>query len=284
MASSSITSSGPWYIAITRMDEEVMLGIILVDFASLHMRNAVIAANEMKDFIATLTGLPRSQVKHQIAQLHEQACTKATTITKIRDRNSALMKEGRDLVENKTNWDKELALTQQRVKDLEERAPTCTHGDLQTKITELEQQLTSRIPTDQDEVRQELEDAREQYTIIGEERNEFQDHVKRVLVLADTGGSNHGEKEHNGSAILRFSGTDRRAHRGWIGQLLLKIADEPKRFTNNQKKMRYAANQLEVIALNQIQPYIDRTSGVLKLDSLDKLLDLLQLAFGDQDI
>jgi molecular chaperone DnaK (HSP70) len=79
------------------------------------------------------------------------------------------MKEGRDLVENKTNSDKELVLTQQRVKDLEERAPTCTHRDLQTKITELEQRLTSRIPTDPEQVRWEPEDRQEQLKIIGEE-------------------------------------------------------------------------------------------------------------------
>jgi HPt (histidine-containing phosphotransfer) domain-containing protein len=79
------------------------------------------------------------------------------------------MKKGRDLVENKTNLDKELALTQQRIKDLEERAPTCTHRDLQTKITELENQLTSRMPTDLEEVRQELEDTKKQLKIMGEE-------------------------------------------------------------------------------------------------------------------
>jgi hypothetical protein len=48
--------------------------------------------------------------------------------------------------------------------------------------------------------------------------------------------------------------------------------------------MRYAANRLEGVALNQIQPYIDRKTGDLKLESLETLLDLLQLAFGDEDI
>jgi hypothetical protein len=67
-----------------------------------------------------------------------------------------------------------------------------------------------------------------------------------------------------------------------MGQLAMKIKDEPKRFTNEQKKMRYTENRLEGIALNQIQPYIDRKSGNLKLNSLEKLLDLLQLAFGYQ--
>jgi hypothetical protein len=169
MASSSNTSGGPRYIAITTMDQEVMSRMILVDFAALDMQNVTIAANKMKDFIATLAGLPPSQVENQIAQLNKQVTTHATTIAEIRERNSALMKEGRDLVENKANSDKELALTQQRIKDLEGRASACTHGDLLTKIMELEQRLTSRTPTDLEEVRQELEDAQEQLKIMGKE-------------------------------------------------------------------------------------------------------------------
>jgi hypothetical protein len=43
-------------------------------------------------------------------------------------------------------------------------------------------------------------------------------------------------------------------------------------------------NRLKGLDLNQIQPYIDRKTGHLKLESLEKLLDLLQLAFGDQGI
>jgi hypothetical protein len=64
-------SSNPWYIAITRMDQEVMSRMMLVDFATLDMQNATLAAKELKDFIATLAGLPPSQVKNQIAQLNE---------------------------------------------------------------------------------------------------------------------------------------------------------------------------------------------------------------------
>ena len=69
-----------------------------------------------------------------------------------------------------------------------------------------------------------------------------------------------------------------------MAQLAMKIADEPGQFSNKQFKMRYASNRLEGVALNQIQPYIDRKTGDPKLESLEKLLDLLQLAFGDQDI
>jgi chromosome segregation ATPase len=121
----------------------------------------------MKDIIATLAGLPPSPVKNQMLQLNEQVTTQAPTIAEIRQRNSALMKEGGDLVENKTNSDKKLALTQQRVKDLDERVPTCTHGDIQTKITELKQRLTSRMPTYLEEVRLELEDAQDELKIMG---------------------------------------------------------------------------------------------------------------------
>jgi hypothetical protein len=67
-------------------------------------------------------------------------------------------------------------------------------------------------------------------------------------------------------------------------QLAMKIADEPGQFFNEQSMMRYAAYRLEGVALNQIQPYINRKTEDLKLESLQKLLDLLQLAFEHQDI
>jgi hypothetical protein len=69
-----------------------------------------------------------------------------------------------------------------------------------------------------------------------------------------------------------------------MAQLAMKIADKPGRLFNEQFKMRYAANRLEDVALEQIQPYIHRKTRDLKLESLEILLNLLQLAFGDQDI
>jgi hypothetical protein len=64
----------------------------------------------------------------------------------------------------------------------------------------------------------------------------------------------------------------------------MKIVDEPEQFFNEQFKMRYAANRVEGMALNQLQPYINRKTGYLKLESQEQLLDWLQLAFRDQDI
>jgi hypothetical protein len=152
MATSSNTSSDPQYIAFTRKEQEVMSRMILVDFTVIDMQNATIAMKQRMAFIATLAGLPTSQVKNIIAQSNEQVVTQATTIADVRERYSALMKKGSDLNENKTNLNRELALTKQRVKDLEERLPTCIYRDLQTNITELEQSLPSRMPTHVEEV------------------------------------------------------------------------------------------------------------------------------------
>jgi hypothetical protein len=118
---------------------------------------------------------------------------------------------------------------------------------------------------------------------MGEERKQYQNQVKRVLALAGNGG-NGGSRVHKGSEILRFSGMEQRVLWRWIAQLAIKIVDKPGEFSNNQCKMRYAAYRLDGVALNQIKPYKDRKSGDRKQESLKKLLDLLQLAFRDQDI
>jgi glycerol-3-phosphate responsive antiterminator len=113
MASSSNTSSDPRYIVLTRMDQEVKSRMILLDFATLDKLNATIVANDRKDFITMLAGLPPSQVENLIAQSNKHVITQATIIAEVRERNSALMMEGSDLPENNTNSDKESALTQQ---------------------------------------------------------------------------------------------------------------------------------------------------------------------------
>jgi hypothetical protein len=81
--------------------------MVRVDFVILDMQNATSAANQMKDFIAMLTGLPPSKIENQIARLNEQVVTQATIIAAVRERNSALMKERMDVVEKKSNSDKE---------------------------------------------------------------------------------------------------------------------------------------------------------------------------------
>jgi hypothetical protein len=71
--------------------------------------------------------------------------------------------------------------------------------------------------------------------------------------------------------------------REWKVQLALKIAGKPRTFDNEQKKLIYAVRRLEKVALAQIMPYCDEVSGEVKLDSLKTLVDMLEIAFGDQD-
>src|SRR6202158_1200193 len=56
-----------------------------------------------------------------------------------------------------------------------------------------------------------------------------------------------------------------------------------KAFDTEQKKLRYAVGRLEGMALVQLMPYCDEATGEVKLDSLKELLEMLELAFGDQD-
>jgi hypothetical protein len=67
-------------MTVTKMDQQVMSRMILVDFALLDMPNPTIAGNQMKDFTTTLTGLPPFQVENQIVQLHKQFVTQAVRI------------------------------------------------------------------------------------------------------------------------------------------------------------------------------------------------------------
>jgi hypothetical protein len=63
----------------------------------------------------------------------------------------------------------------------------------------------------------------------------------------------------------------------------LKIAGKLITFKTEQKKLRYAVGRLERGALAQIIPYCDEKSGEVKLNFLKTLVDMLELAFGDQD-
>jgi hypothetical protein len=76
---------------------------------------------------------------------------------------------------------------------------------------------------------------------------------------------------------------DRKELRGWKVLLALRIAGKPRMFDTKQKKLRYTVGQLGKIALTHIMPYCDEVSGEVKLDSLKTMVDMLELAFGDQD-
>jgi hypothetical protein len=115
--------------------------------------------------------------------------------------------------------------------------------------------------------------------------NEYWEQVTRILKLTDgrTGGEGHRKREENGSEIARFSGEDRKELRGWKVHLPLKITGKPRIFDTKQKKLQYAFGRLEKVALAQIMPYCNRVSGEVKLNSLKTLVDMLEMACGDQD-
>jgi hypothetical protein len=50
-----------------------------------------------------------------------------------------LLAEGHKVIEERNNLKQELLLTQQKLNTTEERVPVCTHGNLQARITDLEQ-------------------------------------------------------------------------------------------------------------------------------------------------
>jgi hypothetical protein len=127
------------------------------------------------------------------------------------------------------------------VKEMEERAPECSHGDLEAKIKELERQLSARVP-DQTELAGELEDANAQLEITRKLAEEYREQVTRILKLTEGrtgGGGNHEEREEKGNKIAHFSGEDRKGLRGRKVQLALKIAGKPRSFNTKQKKLRY---------------------------------------------
>jgi hypothetical protein len=71
--------------------------------------------------------------------------------------------------------------------------------------------------------------------------------------------------------------------RGWKVQLALRIARKPRTFDTKQKKLKYTVGRLEKVAMAQIMLYCDKVSGEVKLNSLKTFVDILELAFGDQD-
>jgi hypothetical protein len=130
-----------------------------------------------------------------------------------------------------------------------------------------------------------LEDANAQLEIMRETAKEYRAQVTRILKLSEgrTGGERYGERGEKGSKIVRFSGENRPELRGWKVQLALNIAGKPRSFDTEEKKLRYAVEQQEKVALAQIMPYCNKVLGEVKLDSLKTLVDMLELAFRDQD-
>ena len=71
--------------------------------------------------------------------------------------------------------------------------------------------------------------------------------------------------------------------RTWILQLRNKLAVQPDRYADEQVCLRYAFHRLSGSALNLVRSHVSETTGRIRLDSLNVLLDLLRQAFDDPD-
>ena len=185
-----------------------------------------------------------------------------------------------ELSEEKENYRKELALATQKL--MEEAIPECSHGDLAEEVRNLKQQLEERAP-EQSELRQDLEDAQAQMENFRKLADENREQVIRILKLTEGRTGEREDREEKVNEIASLSGENRKELRGWKVQLVLKMAGKPRAFNTEQKKLRYAVGCLRGIALAQLMPHCDEISGEVKLKSLKSLVDLLDLAFGDQD-
>ena len=63
----------------------------------------------------------------------------------------------------------------------------------------------------------------------------------------------------------------------------LKMAGKAKTYNTEQKRLRYAVNRLEKKALKIVLPHCDETTREVRLETLKILIDMLDLAFRDQD-
>src|SRR3978361_385700 len=80
-----------------------------------------------------------------------------------------------------------------------------------------------------------------------------------------------------------FDGSKPGELRTWILQLRNKLAAQPSRYPDDQACLRYAFNRLSGSALNLVRSHVSETTGRIRLDSLNALLDLLRQAFDDPD-
>jgi hypothetical protein len=58
---------------------------------------------------------------------------------------------------------------------------------------------------------------------------------------------------------------------------------KPRTFDTEQKKRRNAVKRLANVAMAHIMPYCNEVSGEVKLDTLGTKVDMLELAFGEQE-
>jgi hypothetical protein len=95
-----------------------------------------------------------------------------------------LLEEGKKIVTERDNWKQKLTLTQQRLSEIEWRAPECSHWNSEEKVRDLERQLSTRAPEQMD-LAGELEDSEALLEIMRQSANEYREQITRILRLTE---------------------------------------------------------------------------------------------------
>jgi hypothetical protein len=110
----------------------------------------------------------------------------------------------------------------------------------------------------------------------------LQQQLARLIAVATARETHNPEGKGFPDAPI-FDGSKPEELRTWILQLRNKLAAQPTRYPDDHACLRYAFNRLSGSALNLVRSYVSETTGRIRLDSLNALLDLLRQAFDDPD-
>jgi len=183
---------------------------------------------------------------------------------------------------------------QRQITDLQTRQflpPQCDHTELEQQIQILRNERDEALrrpaaPGTNEDLQQELDDMTQDARQSGEEVRGLRTQLANALTLAARAApavpqapEDRGQKFPDSPDI---SGSNRTQLRGWIAQLWIVIRHKPASFPDEQSKMRYAFNRLRGVALGQILPHV-RENGMIGLEDLPALIQLLEAAFGGPD-
>jgi hypothetical protein len=169
--------------------------------------------------------------------------------------------------------------------------PSCDHTTFEQQIQQLRNDLdearkTPRTVRTDDDLRRELDDMTRDAREASEESRNLSTQFANALSLAARAAPPAPQEEEDQGQkfpdLQDFSGSDRPQLRRWIAQLRMVICYTPRRFPDEQSKMRYAVNRLSGLALNQILQQ-GQESGEVGLEDLPAFIQLLEAAFGDPD-
>ena len=86
-----------WYIQLGTIELSIMNRMSLVEFTNINQQEALTVANEMKNYLETLSNIPSSPIENQIEWLNKQVTNPGVTIEERNERIKELLKERKEL-------------------------------------------------------------------------------------------------------------------------------------------------------------------------------------------